>query len=269
MTSTVAGADLKGPFVRLFSVYVNRYLRRHFHGVRLAKESPVPSREEGPLVVYFNHPSWWDPLLALVLARRFLLGRWHVGVIEAEAGERYSILKRLGIVGVDTASAAGARLFLKLAEDVLSRPDGVLWLTPQGRFVDARDRTIPFASGLSHLARRHPTARFVPLALEYPFWDERTPEALARFGEPLECLPSENRATVAKKLEQALVATQTSLAEDAMTRDPGRFLSLVEGSAGVGGIYDLLRRMRAAVTGRSFQAEHGNYASSTWREDAS
>ena len=43
-------------------------------------------------------------------------------------------------------------------------------------------RPVRLRPGLAHLARRVPGATIVPLALEYPFWDERTPEALCRFG---------------------------------------------------------------------------------------
>ena len=55
-------------------------------------------------------------------------------------------------------------------------------MTPSGRFTDPRTR-IKFQPGLSHLACSSPSVSLVPLALEYPFWEERTPEALIEFGE--------------------------------------------------------------------------------------
>ena len=62
----------------------------------------------------------------------------------------------------------------------------MLWITAEGSFTDARTRPVRLRPGLAHLARRVPGATIVPLALEYPFWDERTPEALCRFGTPME-----------------------------------------------------------------------------------
>ncbi len=50
----------------LFRKYVRRYLRHHFHAVRVSQAGPLPGLLAGPLVVVANHPSWWDPLVGLV-----------------------------------------------------------------------------------------------------------------------------------------------------------------------------------------------------------
>jgi hypothetical protein len=41
-----------------------------------------------------------------------------------------------------------------------------------------------------------------------------------------------------------------------MSRDPQRFEVLHGGQAGVGGLYDLWRRLRARLRGERFQAAH-------------
>jgi hypothetical protein len=41
-----------------------------------------------------------------------------------------------------------------------------------------------------------------------------------------------------------------------MARDPARFRTLVRGADGIGGIYDLYRRLRALVTGQPFDPSH-------------
>jgi hypothetical protein len=48
-----------------------------------------------------------------------------------------------------------------------------------------------------------------------------------------------------------------ALADDAATRDPDRFTTVVLGRAGVGGAYDVWRRLKAWARGRSFDAAHG------------
>ena len=53
-----------------------------------------------------------------------------------------------------------------------------------GRFCDVRERPVPIMPGLTRLPELAPEAVFLPLALEYPFWSEKRPEALACFGEP-------------------------------------------------------------------------------------
>ena len=58
----------------------------------------------------------------------------------------------------------------------------MLFLTPQGKFADVRAPLV-FAPGLEHLAARAPRAHFLPLAIEYTFWEERKPEVLLAFGQ--------------------------------------------------------------------------------------
>jgi hypothetical protein len=55
-----------------------------------------------------------------------------------------------------------------------------------------------------------------------------------------------------------LEETQDALACDAMSHDPARFETVLTGSAGVGGVYDAWRRVRAAARGERFVAEHGH-----------
>ena len=43
---------------------------------------------------------------------------------------------------------------------------------------------------------------------------------------------------------------------EAISRDPARFAELVSGKTGVGGVYDLWRRVRALITGRRFDPSH-------------
>ena len=141
---------------------------------------------------------------------------------------------------------------------MLADPAGVLWVTAQGRFADPRQRPVTLRPGLAHLARLAPRALLLPLAAEYPFWNESRPEALLRFGTPVEATALQGRSTQAgtRILEAALQTAMDSLAQDAIRRDPAPFRTLLAGGAGVGGIYDLWRRARAAAAGRSFDPAH-------------
>lgn len=261
MTTTDSQAPLTTPSARLlkyFTRYTKSYLKRHFHAVRLARGAGPP--EVGaPLVVYLNHPSWWDPLVGLLVASERLSQRHHWAVIEQAQLTRYQFFARLGFVGVEPGPRGGQRL-LAAADQLAGKPQGVLWLTPQGRFSDPRERPLQLAPGLGHLAKRLQHAWFVPLALEYPFWEERLPEALARFGEPF-CpaqVPKMRAADYTALLSERLMETQDALAAQAQTRSSDAFDNLLEGRAGIGGVYDVWRRGRAWLRGQRFHAAHGN-----------
>ena len=243
----------------LFRLYAERYLARHFHAVRLSRAGrPDLAAAQGrPVIVYLNHPSWWDPLVGLALAVRFFPDRRQLAPIESAALERYRFFERLGFFGVEPGTARGARRFLAVAETLLASPDTALWLTAGGRFADPRERPVRLQAGLGHLASRLSGAVVFPLALEYPFWNERFPEALARFGEPVLTDGTRRPAEWTALLEAGLGATQDALAAEALSRDPDRFEDLIGGAAGVGGVYDAWRRVRAGLRGERFRPEHG------------
>jgi len=110
--------------------------------------------------------------------------------------------------------------------------------------------------GLAHLARRVPDAVFLPLALDYSFWNESKPEALMRFGAPVVAPPSNSVADWQRELESSLTAAMDGLTAESALRDPALFQKLFSGTAGVGGIYDIWRRLRAAVLRQQFSARH-------------
>jgi 1-acyl-sn-glycerol-3-phosphate acyltransferase len=242
----------------LFRRYTRSYLRRHFNAVRLCREGADITDLGGPLVVVLNHPSWWDPLVGLLLTERFP-GRTHFAPVEAAALGRYRFFERLGFFGVRSGTAGGAREFLRTGVLLLQRPGTALWVTAQGRFTDPRQRPPGLRPGVGHLARRLRGATLLPLALEYPFWEERLPEALARFGRPVVVEDGSARPAAAwvKVIEERLAEAQDALAEAARARDRAAFEVLLRGRAGVGGVYDGWRRLRAWLTGRRFHAEHG------------
>lgn len=241
-----------------FTRYAEKYVRRHFHAVRVLSTARPPTLPARPVVVYVNHPAWWDPLIGLVLLRRYFVAREHYAPIEAAALRKYAFFERIGFFGVEAGTARGASEFLRTSLAILDRPQAMLWITAQGEFVDVRTRPVVLRSGLGHLAARLPDAVLLPLALEYPFWNERLPEALAAFGRPLFTAegprtPQQWSAELARRLEQA----QDALAAAATKRRPETFETLLSGRAGVGGVYDTWRRAQAWLRGERFHAEHG------------
>ena len=235
---------------RFFLSYSRRHLRKHFHATRILK-GHTPEFPNGPIIIFSNHASWWDPLVCFVFARHFLPDRSHYGPIDSRALERYPIFKKLGFFGVpiDQKGNAAPRVFLSQTKVILEEEKSVLWLTPQGAFVDPRVRPLEFEAGLGYLIRKYPDIPFFPLAFEYPFWEERTPELLSAFGSWLGPGVSP---------ESALTDLQDTLANAAIKRDEADFETLLGGSAGVGGIYDRWRHFAARLFGKKFEKEHSS-----------
>jgi len=262
--------------LRAFAQYTRWYLRRHFHSLRIHRSGWLPDNENAiPKVIYLNHPSWWDPLVCLHLARNLFARHHAYAPIDARAVEKYAFFKRLGFFGVENDTPRGAASFFRVAHQVLGQPWHMLWVTPQARFADIRERPVRFKNGLGLLASRiarpypHSTSitppnrvQFVPLAIEYAFWQERLPEILLHFGEPLEVhtatahlrSPEDWTATLELRLETAMNA----LAEASTHRQTEAFLPWLRGHSGVGGIYDHWRRLHSKLRGRPFDPNHGS-----------
>ena len=244
--------------IRGFCRYAHRYVRKHFHGVRLsASGSAFPPHGSEPLLVVFNHPSWWDPMMCIILLSR--MGEYdHFAAIDARALERYRFFKKLGFVGVDTKSLRGAAEFLSNGATILSEPNRAFWVAAQGRFTDVRERPLALQSGVGHLAARLSRGVVLPVAFEYAFWTERTPEALIRIGEPIrvEDHPGQSAKNWLTLIEDRLTENLDVLNSEAMSRDAGKFTELISGRVGIGGPYDWWQRFKAWTRGKKFDPSH-------------
>ncbi|GAN77440.1 lysophospholipid acyltransferase family protein [Acidisphaera rubrifaciens] len=248
---------------RGFVAYLRWYAARSFHGVRVLRGGAPAPPDGRPLIVYSNHPGWWDPAIYFLLAGALFPGRVGYGPMDADALRQYRIMRRLGVFGIDPGPRGAAR-FLRVARRMLADPANMLWITAEGAFTDARVRPVALRPGIAHLARTG-GAVLLPLALEYTFWNESKPEALAAFGAPVAVgadVPG-GAAPGARDVEawqarltDGLQTTMDGLAAAAMTRDPARFDTLIAGRTGVGGIYDTGRRLAAWSRLRRFDPSH-------------
>ena len=251
---------------RWFMWYVRRYMARHFHALRLARAgagaADRPDLTGEPVVFYSNHPGWWDPLVFLLLGDELYPGRMVYGPIDAAALGKYRFLERIGFLGIDPHSWRGSARFQRMARAAARRTDVIFWITVQGEFTDPRVRPLTLRPGVGHAVAAMDRGLVVPLAVEYPFWNERLPEALAAFGPALRIgdAPGRSADEWTVVLARELEATQDRLAAAALGRDPAAFTTLLRGRVGVGPAYDTIRRVKAWVRGTRFDASHGGDA---------
>lgn len=253
--------------LRFFRRVVRAYFRRHFRAV-MVQHAERFAAIEGPLIVYANHSSWWDPMVSILLAELLLPERRHYAPMDASALQRYPILRRLGIFPVEMSSARGAAQFLRTSRAILES-GGVVWITPQGRFADARESPLAFKPGLGSLAARAGDLTLLPLAIEYSFWDERLPETLLRFGDALRIESGSSTEAATQQLEAALAAVMLELKTAVVGRDASAFRVLLSGSRGTGGFYSLGRRVRALFTRKRVQLDHTERPEFTATKDKS
>ena len=232
--------------LRFFRRIVRGYFRRHFTAVRLSRASLLNHLPDRRLIVYANHGSWWDPMICVLLGEALMPERAHFAPMDAEVLAGYGILKRVGVFGVQMATARGAANFLRGGMKILAS-EGVLWITPQGRFADARERPLSFKLGMAALAVKTPEGCTVqPLAIEYVFWNRRLPEVLLHFGEAVRVQGGDTR-DANPRLETALLEAMETLQKLALARDESAFIELAHGQRGSGGFYSIFERLRAKL----------------------
>lgn len=254
-----AAPPISQPVLWFFRRIVRGYFRRHFDAVRLSRTSSTTALTAPRLILYANHSSWWDPMVSVLLAAELMPARRHFAPMDSDALARYGILRRIGIFPVEMRTARGAVQFLRTGRAVVEGGDA-LWITPQGRFADPRERPLAFKPGLAALsARVEGGCTVLPLAIEYVFWDERLPETLLHFGEPI-TVNGQTSEELEQQLDAALVKTMDQLKALAITRDPRAFRTLEQGHAGTGGFYEFGQRTLARLRGRTFQPGHARAA---------
>ncbi len=252
--------EVSDRLVYWFDWYLKRYFPKHFHAFAVSNATETKQVPSGvPLIVYINHASWWDPLVALTLARTYFPDRHLYAPIDAAALAKYPFMEKLGFFAVEQDSLHGAGQFLKTARVILRQKNTSVWLTPEGQFADPRQRDLPLQPGLAHLAARLDEGILLPVAVEYPFWEERLPEVLVRVGSPISVSehPGVSKEAWQQILEDRLRDTQAALEVDSLARRSESFEILMAGKSGVDWIYDALRRLRSLFTGDVVAKTHG------------
>jgi hypothetical protein len=244
---------------RVFAAMVARKVRGAFHTVRLAQGSrevlASVDRGERSALVVLNHASWWDPILALIIAREFFPSRAPYGPMDRDELQRFGILKKVGIFGIDPDDAASLEAMRTYLVELAARePRCALVLTPQGHFADVRDDVIP-RPGAAAMAATLAPDRAVSIAIEYGFWVDQKPEIFVRAAS-IDCasggtLAWQRRITAAMRENQAALATIVR-ARDAAAFEPIS-RAFAAKTTGTNPMYDLWLRL----TGRRAAAELG------------
>jgi 1-acyl-sn-glycerol-3-phosphate acyltransferase len=218
--------------------------------------------DDTPIVVFTNHASWWDPISAMLIRKKYFPNRVFYAPIDSEALENYRIMAKLGFYGLPLKTTAGAAEFLATTKLILKSKNASVWITPEGRFTDVRDHSQPFMPGLAHLASRVPGVAFVPMALEYAFWDESRPQLFARFGaairqpEPRSDGSGVDKSEWSELLTSRLRQTQCELSQSVIARDETRFDYLIASRPTRLGWYDYFRSWSARLRAKPFDPRH-------------
>jgi 1-acyl-sn-glycerol-3-phosphate acyltransferase len=206
-----------------------------FQSLRVVHEERLASvREDVPLIVFANHASWWDAGSLMEVKFHAFPRRTVFYPTESDALRRAPHLAHLGSFPLHLGSVSGTKRFIRDCQHILSLPDTMLVITPEGKFTDPRKRPLELRRGLASLVGKLRTVTVVPLAIEYTLWDEARPEILTCWGEPISIADGTAKSTNEwhALMTESLTQTLDELAAISIQRELWKFCPVLHGRLG-------------------------------------
>lgn len=172
-------------FEKIFAVYNKNLLKHRFaalyvSGLDYFQDSQTRSI---PLVIYANHSSWWDGLIAFEISRRARLNSYVM--MEEKHLKKLFLFRRLGAFSVVREKPRQASESINYAVSLLKeKPKTALWIFPQGEILPNELRPLKFYNGAAKIIQKSGGVFAVPLAIRGEFRGDFKPEIFVRIGEP-------------------------------------------------------------------------------------
>jgi chlorobactene lauroyltransferase len=198
-------------FEEIFALYNRNLFKRRFHSLQISNlEVLKERREQAPLIIYANHSSWWDGLVAFEVSRAAALDAYIM--MEEKQLKKLFPFRLLGAFSVVRENPRQALQSIKYAAELLKNSSRVLWVFPQGRILPNDARPITFYNGVSRIIEKLGACSAVSLAMQYEFRGEFKPEIFVKIGDAEFFKTSGNLDS--KKLTNRLEDNLTQIADE-------------------------------------------------------
>lgn len=205
-------------FEEIFAVYNRNLLKRRFHSLNVSGLDFLKSRNEKlPFLIYTNHSSWWDGLVAFEISRRTRLDSFIM--MEEKHLKKLFLFRRLGAFSVVRENPREAAKSLNYAANLLKENSNrTLWIFPQGEILPNDKRPLKFYNGASRIVEKVEQISAVPLAMRYEFLGEFKPDIFVRIAAPQSISVDKNfdAKTLTKQFEQKLTEALDELKNDVL-----------------------------------------------------
>lgn len=205
-------------FEKIFSVYNRNLLKRRFHSLHVEGLEFFRDKDSRiPLVIFANHSSWWDGLVAFQISREAALDSFVM--MEESNLKKLFLFRRLGAFSVVREKPREAVKSLGYASDLLiQNPQSTLWIFPQGEILPNDLRPLRFFGGLSRIIGKVGVCLTAALAIRYEFLGEFKPQIFVKIEKPelisVNSVGSEKAKFNAKDLTDSLAERLTNTLDD-------------------------------------------------------
>ncbi|MEO8233027.1 MAG: lysophospholipid acyltransferase family protein [Ignavibacteriota bacterium] len=165
----------------IFDVYLKRLLKKSFNDFRVINALPVIDKSKS-LIITTNHFSWWDGFFIYWLNKRLLNKKLHILMLEEQL-KRFWFFKKLGCYSIDLNDNRKMITSLKYTLDLISNPENLIIIYPQGEIQPYEQRPIVIKEGVNYLSSKSSIDfQVLPVAFKIHHTNGRHPIIFARFG---------------------------------------------------------------------------------------
>ncbi|HEX8367006.1 MAG TPA: lysophospholipid acyltransferase family protein [Pyrinomonadaceae bacterium] len=206
-------------FEEIFAVYNRNLFKRRFRWLNVSGLDFLKSPDrDSPFLIYANHSSWWDGLVAFRISRAARLDSFIM--MEEKHLKKLFLFRRLGAFSVVRENPRRAAKSLNYAANLLKENSKrTLWIFPQGEILPNDRRPLNFYHGVSRVVEKVGRILTVPLAIRYEFRGAFKPEIFVKIGAPQLVSLDENFSakSLTEQFERRLTETLDALKSDVLT----------------------------------------------------
>ncbi len=173
-------------FENVFSIYNRNLLKRRFNSLQVSGlEYLLEKQTDIPLIIYGNHSSWWDGLIAFQISRQANLDSYFM--MEEKQLKDLFLFRYLGAFSVVRENFREAVKSIKYSAQILTEnPTKTIWIFPQGEILPNDLRPIFFYNGLSKIVEKVGKCSVAPLSIRYEFLGKFKPDIFVKIRETRE-----------------------------------------------------------------------------------
>lgn len=141
----------------LLNAYINRILSSNFSEVKITGSVLVD--ENRPVLLVPNHFSWWDGFFAWYLNQRVINKQFHIMMLESEL-RKHMFFSRVGAFSINRSSRSIVES-IEYCRRVLSAPQNLLVMYPQGELQSQHHNRVEFRKGVEKILSKTPNVQVV------------------------------------------------------------------------------------------------------------
>ncbi|MEP6902391.1 MAG: lysophospholipid acyltransferase family protein [Actinomycetota bacterium] len=216
-------------FEIIFSLYNRNLIKRRFHSLQISGLDFLFDKHlKIPLIIYCNHSSWWDGLVAFQISYEANLDSYLM--MEEKQLEKLFLFRKVGAFSIVREKPRQAIESINYASKLLiANSQKTLWIFPQGEILPNDSRPIYLFNGLSRIIEKVAQCLVIPLVIRYEFLGKFKPQIFVKIGEPKLIFVdlNFNAKDLTERLTIYLTRTLDELKKDVLNHNTERYKSII------------------------------------------